>query len=815
MDVESEFDASDADAGATITYEIVSGPSNGKLFIDAVEITSYVTPVPLTGELTYLGNEDFFNQLDSFTYFAKDEFGAKSLAYRLDIMVGESNDNPVALDAAAVIDVNEGVDNNPIVISGNDEDLDARFLISNVTIKSHTTTSEDGDLGTLSIGWNGVSCDTPIPSLPYTFNISETPVGGGVDHDLVTICFNANPSGRGNRSAMYIGTDTITFELIDEQFAISNEATFQVRVQNALKAGCGVVPDSCAYVSREDKFEAIDLEGKDSKNRPKSTWEYRITSLPANGVLSELSGGGGVLSVGDLITADATTGLGRLYYTPNLDYFNRYCLNEDRVETPSCVPDQSVTQSGVGLGGEDLGDLDFFGFSMKVGGDESPEIVRGVTLTVIGENDLAFNVTGNNQIKNLNKNTQYFFSEFETVQIMDVDKDTRYVAVEISSSDLTTTQIMAPTFTYLEADEIEFLPGHGEDCYETGECELSLIVKGYLSHVNLFLSKLQFVSTLDQGKITIRFDVWDEGLPTNVGGIWDISDTDALTLRKEVKLFFGEEQVTPEKDPIFDYILYGSIAGGSLFVLVACFGCCSSLFHRAHNGERSAQTFIKYFLCTAVHTEKMRDRRNSEIVMDAEKGLNKLVKADHKRMVEMMWCAYLINCLCPCCTNYDPKKLKIPTVDELMEKVVKDTADSIAQKHRPSMESLPPMDEQSGDGESFIENDRLADDSIFDWERHESKDFPGRFFYYNSRTHESRWEPPLVKVKVDGATLDKRVSRKATEQDFRKKKDNKRFEPRPPPVRKPGDRDGNTSVEGEILTAEELEERGADVDDQL
>merc|ERR1711916_341278 len=73
----------------------------------------------------------------------------------------------------------------------------------------------------------------------------------------------------------------------------------------------------------------------------------------------------------------------------------------------------------------------------------------------------------------------------------------------------------------------------------------------------------------------------------------------------------------------------------------------------------------------------------------------------------------------------------------------------LAMKHRPDdalLEKQMAQQKRVGDDTvDVIAEDVVADDSIFDWERH-LDDTTGRVFYYNVKTQESRWTPPTVKV---------------------------------------------------------------------
>ena len=120
---------------------------------------------------------------------------------------------------------------------------------------------------------------------------------------------------------------------------------------------------------------------------------------------------------------------------------------------------------------------------------------------------------------------------------------------------------------------------------------------------------------------------------------------------------------------------------------------------------------------------------------------------------------------------------RVPTEDDLMRDVLDAEAKALAMKRKPKDPAPSEQEIAARRGsvdDDDVAEDTLVDDSIFDWERH-MDDKTKRVFYYNSKTGESRWTPPTVKVHEQGKMKDR--SSVARDQ----------FSPKPPTEPKPAD----------------------------
>jgi len=205
-------------------------------------------------------------------------------------------------------------------------------------------------------------------------------------------------------------------------------------------------------------------------------------------------------------------------------------------------------------------------------------------------------------------------------------------------------------------------------------------------------------------------------------------------------------------------------------------------------------------------------------VSGAETNFMSAIKAEHARMRNVVICANLFACLCPClCSKYAERarRASMPSVREMVEVAVLLEREKVAQNHVPEGKPKPNDDDDDGaekfaevvkekvsitkaekelakaqaeeageeaaakarakdddDGNDEIEIDRVADDSIFDWEKHIDPK-SGRPYYYNPKTNKSSWEPPKVKIRRKSLDNAKQVG-------VSKEPSTKRFEPKPP-----------------------------------
>jgi len=152
---------------------IVTGPSDGT--IQQVNV--------LTGQVTYMPNQDFFG-IDTFTYTVTDDDGAVSSIGTVNIDVMSVNDPPVAFDDVAKTDLN-----TPVIIPVQDNDVDVDNVIH-----------------------------------PFSTTIVNTPQFGTAIPNLLTGDVTYSPN------AGFAGLDKFTYTVYDADLAVSNVATVTVRV---------------------------------------------------------------------------------------------------------------------------------------------------------------------------------------------------------------------------------------------------------------------------------------------------------------------------------------------------------------------------------------------------------------------------------------------------------------------------------------------------------------------------------------------------------------------------------------------------------
>ncbi len=189
------------------TVAIGTGPANGAVNVD-----------PVTGEVTYTPNANY-NGTDSFTYTVQDDAGQVSNEATVTVNVGSENDAPVA-----TADSDEVVENQSVTINvlANDSDIDGTLDASSVQIDSNPS--------------NGaVSVDANTGEITYTPNTD------------------------------YVGSDSFTYTVKDNQGAVSNAATVSVNVTDsaitltenpdffeAFSQGVGFVPNEIFGLGGDD-----------------------------------------------------------------------------------------------------------------------------------------------------------------------------------------------------------------------------------------------------------------------------------------------------------------------------------------------------------------------------------------------------------------------------------------------------------------------------------------------------------------------------------------------------------------------------------
>jgi hypothetical protein len=165
--------ANDSDVDGSIdpsTISLVRGPVNGSVVIAAGGVVSY-TP------------DADFHGTDSFSYTVEDDDGATSNEATVSVTVNDVNDPPVAVDDETSTEQDSPVD---IDCTANDVDHDGTIDASSVTLVLAPTN------GSVTIGEDGLVTYTP--------------------------------------DAGYVGNDTFTYTVQDDDGATSNAATVIVNI---------------------------------------------------------------------------------------------------------------------------------------------------------------------------------------------------------------------------------------------------------------------------------------------------------------------------------------------------------------------------------------------------------------------------------------------------------------------------------------------------------------------------------------------------------------------------------------------------------
>jgi PKD repeat protein len=206
--------ANDTDDNAIdpTSVTIITAPTHGTLDVN-----------PLTGEITYTPNANFFGA-DTFTYTVQDNDALTSNEATVTITVNPVNDAPVANDDEATTDEDTPV---LIIVLGNDTDLDGTLDATTVAIVSQPAN------GTLDVN-------------PLTGEITYTP--------------NAN----------FFGTDSFAYTVRDNEGVVSNEATVTIivnSVNDAPTADAG--PDQTV-----NEGDTVQFDGSASSDVEDADLEY-------------------------------------------------------------------------------------------------------------------------------------------------------------------------------------------------------------------------------------------------------------------------------------------------------------------------------------------------------------------------------------------------------------------------------------------------------------------------------------------------------------------------------------------------------------
>lgn len=205
--------ASDPDQGDQLQFAMITGPSNGHLFLDA------------TGSFTYIPDFNYSGP-DSFTFNAKDSFQATSKAATVSITVNPVNDVPVAEDLHSFTGTEDVSFNGSLMVS----DVDSTVLTCSVDSQpahgavQFTNPATGTNPKTCSFtytpdsNWNGddsftyiVKDDQLAASAPATVLIILTPVNDAPVAQNASLTVEVNKAIQGQAVAIDVDGDMLLY----------------------------------------------------------------------------------------------------------------------------------------------------------------------------------------------------------------------------------------------------------------------------------------------------------------------------------------------------------------------------------------------------------------------------------------------------------------------------------------------------------------------------------------------------------------------------------------------------------------------------
>jgi hypothetical protein len=299
----------DVDIDDTHTVIVDSGPANGVVSIDGVDIT-------------YNPNLNF-NGADSLTFHVVDQVGAPSQVVTLYITINSVNDNPIVYPLSLVLDEDMSAAVDGIVTDVDDGDTHTFTLL--VSPPNGTVTLDGATFSyTPNQDWNGSETFTyraqdnggkfsapqaitvtvnPINDTPTTANLTilvdedETAVFNlvlidpdiGDNHTVSVIQDVANGTAgivgtqvAYQAAANWFGTDTLTYRIVDSAGAQSNVGEVTIIVASIYDAP--VAPSELEYMD-EDGTLAIPITITDG-DLPDDAHALFLVSSPSNGNVS-------------------------------------------------------------------------------------------------------------------------------------------------------------------------------------------------------------------------------------------------------------------------------------------------------------------------------------------------------------------------------------------------------------------------------------------------------------------------------------------------------------------------------------------------
>ena len=265
----------DSDLDGTLdptTVTIVDAPDSGTTDID-----------PDTGVVTYTPDPDF-SGTDTFTYTVLDNDGAVSNEATVSINVGAVNDAPTAVD-------------DPDFTTAEDTPVDIPVL------------DNDSDLdGTLD---------------PTTVTIVDAPDSGttDIDPDTGVVTYTPDPD--------FSGTDTFTYTVLDNDGAVSNEATVSINVGAVNDAPTAV--DDPDFTTAEDT--PVDIPVLDNDSDLDGTLDPTTVTI---------------VDAPDSGTTDIDPDTGVVTYTPDPDFSGTDTFTYTVLDNDGAVSNEATVSINVG-----------------------------------------------------------------------------------------------------------------------------------------------------------------------------------------------------------------------------------------------------------------------------------------------------------------------------------------------------------------------------------------------------------------------------------------------------------------------------------
>jgi len=797
----------DFDTSPPSRFRIKSLPGKGSLYYNNVPVSTLNFPVTNAALLSYQADADDFSfsgpvcssAYSTFDFDSSDGICDSSLTAvdaancnspstaTATICVSEVNDAPILTTSPTSVTVfAESPNANAFTLSCRDKDANVSALgLARVRIISQSNST----LGTVLVNSTGNGLCTGGLTIAQQ-NFVTVNVGQNVDAS-VKFCYNASATAL---TTVDVGTDIITYQCEDKNGSFT-QGTIAVNIKNALVGGCGtpltspaqwVAGVKCTEAAVEDNKIYVRLNGFDAvpSHTPDRRF-WRIDTLPpaSTGTLYLLNGS--PVIAGQDIAADRATNFTGVYgnfttiagnltleFRPAKDYFNAIC----RLDKSAFVNDVR------GRGGcansppyryTDAFDLGFHGcdvtsnptgcpltFGFSIGYNDStnsilygPSFTNGFEITVLGVNDGVDNaqLVAPSNVSMSKTSTEYFVGNdtLDPLLYSDPDGDTFrigfYIAVLGTRASLRVRSFVNPDF-FPGQPRVTFIDGG--DCLETGVTRCKFQGKAYLSDLNRLFRQLSLSTAQSGGNDTLAVVVYDEvSRPEEFQ-----ADASFFTLDSgnnastSTLLVFGRGSSGNDNYNLLSAALWSGIAAGLFFIAMSCLACIGCVLSRAKRGEEAAVWVVRNLLCTDVEHRTHPDL--SKMAAGGRKSLEAAIHAEHTRLARVVCCALFMRRSCPCMVKFDATELKVPDEEVMLEEAVNQTKKRIASLHRPkgSPNAGPAAPAaKDPDVEDVVQEDVLADDSIFDWERH-LDDKTARVFYYNVKTHESRWTPPTVKV---------------------------------------------------------------------